>query len=67
MIKKNLSIIQFTVPDSVRKGIVLYFHGNMKNIERYAPFATHFTRNKYEVWMMDYPGFGKSTVRGLNK
>jgi uncharacterized protein len=59
--KKNLSIIQFTVPDSVRKGIVLYFHGNMKNIERYAPFAIHFTRNNYEVWMMDYPGFGKST------
>ena len=59
--KKNISIIQFTVPDSIRKGIVLYFHGNMKNIERYAPFATHFTWNKYEVWMMDYPGFGKST------
>ncbi len=23
--------------------------------------AVNFTRNKYEVWMMDYPGFGKST------
>jgi pimeloyl-ACP methyl ester carboxylesterase len=59
--KKNLSIVQFTVPDSVCKGVVLYFHGNRKNIERYAPFATHFTRNNYEVWMIDYPGFGKST------
>ncbi|MBL7741507.1 MAG: alpha/beta fold hydrolase [Chitinophagaceae bacterium] len=59
--ERNLSIVQFTVPDSVRKGIVLYFHGNRKNIERYAPFATNFTRNNYEVWMMDYPGFGKTT------
>jgi len=59
--EKNLSIVQFTVPDSVCKGVVLYFHGNRKNIERYAPFAVNFTRNNYEVWMMDYPGFGKST------
>jgi len=59
--ERNLSIVQFTVPDSVRKGIVLYFHGNMKNINRYAPYAKDFTRNGYEVWMMDYPGYGKST------
>jgi uncharacterized protein len=59
--EKNIGIVQFTVPDSVRKGVVLYFHGNRRNIERYAPFAIHFTRNNYEVWMIDYPGFGKST------
>lgn len=58
---KNVNIIQFTVPDSICKGVVLYFHGNRKNIERYAPFASNFTKNKYEVWMIDYPGFGKST------
>ena len=59
--EKNLSIIQFTVPDSVCKGVVLYFHGNRRNIERYAPYASNFTKNNYEVWMMDYPGFGKTT------
>jgi alpha-beta hydrolase superfamily lysophospholipase len=59
--EKNLSIVQFTVPDSIRKGVVLYFHGNRRNIERYAPFASNFTSNNYEVWMIDYPGFGKST------
>lgn len=59
--EKNLSIVQFTVPDSICKGVVLYFHGNRKNIERYAPFAVNFTRNNYEIWMIDYPGFGKST------
>jgi uncharacterized protein len=59
--EKNLNIIQFTVPDSVCKGVVLYFHGNRKNINRYAPFAENFTRSGYAVWMMDYPGYGKST------
>jgi pimeloyl-ACP methyl ester carboxylesterase len=39
----------------------LYFHGNKNNITRYAPYAGDFTRHGYEVWMMDYPGFGKST------
>lgn len=59
--EKNLNIVQFIVPDSVCKGVVLYFHGNRQNIERYARFANNFTKNNYEVWMMDYPGFGKST------
>jgi uncharacterized protein len=44
-----------------RKGVVLYFHGNMENIGRYAKFAPNFTKHGYEVWMMDYPGFGKTT------
>jgi alpha-beta hydrolase superfamily lysophospholipase len=59
--RKNMSIVQFTVPDSLRRGLVLYFHGNMQNIERYASFAGDFTRNGFEVWMIDYPHFGKST------
>jgi len=58
---KSISIIQFTVPDSACKGVVLYFHGNKNNIERYAGYAGYFTKNNYEVWMIDYPGFGKST------
>lgn len=58
---RNLAVVQFTVPDSVCRGIVLYFHGNMNNIERYAQCAPYFTKHNYEVWMMDYPGYGKST------
>lgn len=57
----RFNMVQFTVPDSLRKGIVLYFHGNKENINRYARFADWFTQNGYEVWMPDYPGFGKST------
>lgn len=58
----NLNIIQF-YPDSnvLTKGVVLYFHGNKENINHYAKYASNFTTNGYEVWMMDYPGYGKST------
>jgi uncharacterized protein len=57
---RNLNLVRFetTTP---KKGIVLYFHGNMRNIERYASFTEPFTQSGYEVWMVDYPGFGKST------
>ncbi len=47
--------------DVLKKGAVIYCHGNMENISRYAPLAANFTQHGYEVWMMDYPGFGKST------
>jgi uncharacterized protein len=56
----NINIIQFTCV-AVPKGVVLYFHGNRKNISRYAKYAPNFTGNGYEVWMIDYPGYGKST------
>jgi alpha-beta hydrolase superfamily lysophospholipase len=56
----TLSMIKFFPADSVRKGVVLYFHGNKGNINRYARLAANFTNHGYEVWMEDYPGYGKS-------
>src|SRR5688500_1588033 len=50
-----INIVQFLVPDSSVKGVVLYFHGNKKNISWYSKFSPYFTRNGYEVWMIDYP------------
>ncbi|MFM6926440.1 MAG: alpha/beta hydrolase [Ferruginibacter sp.] len=57
----TINMIKFLPKDSLRRGVVLYFHGNRQNIERYAKFAGNFTKHGYEVWMEDYPGFGKST------
>lgn len=62
--ESNLNIIRFLpAADSSFpvKGAVLYFHGNKKNIRHYAAYARQFTQRGYEVWMPDYPGFGKST------
>lgn len=57
----NLNVVQFTTSDTVARGLVLYFHGNKKNISWYEKYTPFFTRKGYEVWMIDYPGFGKST------
>ena len=62
----TVNMIKFFPGDSVKKdysakGVVIYYHGNMENVEHYAAFAKPFTKAGYEVWMEDYPGFGKST------
>ncbi|MEJ7610895.1 MAG: alpha/beta fold hydrolase [Ferruginibacter sp.] len=56
----TLSMVKFFPADTLRKGVVVYYHGNMENINHYAAFAKTFTKLGYEVWMEDYPGFGKS-------
>lgn len=63
----TISIIKFFPKDAVRRGVVLYFHGNRRNVERYAAYADNFTKNGYEVWMEDYPGYGKSTGERTEK
>jgi len=57
----NLNIVQFFSTGTVTKGVVLYFHVNKKNISWYAKYPPYFTKHGYEVWIIDYPGFGKST------
>jgi uncharacterized protein len=59
--KANLSIVTFPVTRA--KGVVLFFHGNRENVSRYAAYASLLAKEGYEVWMIDYPGFGKSTGR----
>lgn len=56
----TINLVKFFPPAPARRGVVLYFHGNKENIGRYAKYAANFTKNGYEVWMEDYPGFGKS-------
>ena len=63
----TVNMIRFFPADSVRRGVVVYFHGNRENIERYAKFANNFTKHGYEVWMGDYPGFGKTTGERTEK
>jgi uncharacterized protein len=57
----NINMVKFFSTDTATKGVLLYFHGNKTNITRYAKFVNIFTKNGYEVWMPDYPGYGKST------
>lgn len=51
--------IHFYVKDPL--GLILYFHGNTRSIKGWARYAKDFYRYKYDVVLVDYRGFGKST------
>lgn len=42
-------------------GLILYLHGNTRSIKGWAKYARDFYRYNYDVVMVDYRGFGKST------
>ncbi|MEM8898126.1 MAG: alpha/beta hydrolase [Bacteroidota bacterium] len=42
------------------KGLILYFHGNADDLQRWGKHAGDFTGRGYDILMVDYPGFGKS-------
>lgn len=43
------------------EGLILYFHGNSRSIKGWAKYAGDFYRYNYDVVLVDYRGFGKST------
>jgi hypothetical protein len=61
----RLNLVEFRAvdrpADSTAKGVVLYFHGNRGDIAHDNRVAVDFTRQGYEAWIWDYPGYGKST------
>jgi pimeloyl-ACP methyl ester carboxylesterase len=48
-------------------GLILYFHGNSRSIKGWAKFAVDFFRFGYDVVLVDYRGFGKSTGKRNEK
>ena len=61
----TLNGLRFIAKDP--KGIVFYLKGNSKSIKGWGKFAVDFTRLGYDVLMVDYRGFGKSTGRRTQK
>ena len=55
----NLNAIHFKLPNP--KGVVFYLKGNSRSIKGWGKYAIDFTRNNFDVLMVDYRGFGKST------
>ncbi len=58
---ENINGIHFQLPEP--KGVVLYLKGNSRSIKGWGKFAVDFTRLNFDVVMVDYRGFGKSTGR----
>lgn len=55
------------LPKGNSRGVILYLKGNSKSIKGWGKFAVDFTRHNYNVIMIDYRGFGKSTGRRSQK
>lgn len=55
----KINALHFKVKDP--KGVILYFHGNAGNLARWGEIASEFTRFGYDVFVMDYRGYGKSS------
>jgi hypothetical protein len=43
------------------KGIIIYFHGNAGDLSRWGEITSHFLNYNYDVLVMDYRTYGKST------
>jgi len=60
-----INALHFKVKDP--KGIILYFHGNKGSLERWGTITSSFTDYGYDVFVMDYRGYGKSTGKRKEK
>lgn len=55
----RLNALRFKVNNP--KGIVLYYHGNAGDLSRWGEITSFFLQFEYEVLVMDYRTYGKST------
>lgn len=53
-----INAIHFKVENP--KGVILYFHGNQGDLQRWGIITEYFVDKKYDVLVMDYRSYGKS-------
>lgn len=59
----SLNVLFFPQTKELEKprGLILYFHGNADNLQRWGQYAIDMTKHGYDVAMLEYRSFGKST------
>jgi pimeloyl-ACP methyl ester carboxylesterase len=66
-IKKGVVINGLHFKSENPKGVVYYLKGNSRSIKGWGKFAVDFTSHNWDVIMIDYRGFGKSTGKRSQK
>lgn len=61
----TIHALHFKTADA--KGVILYFHGNAGSLSSWGYVAPDFTGRHYDVLVVDYRGYGKSTGRIQNE
>lgn len=56
--KLKLNALYFRTSEP--KGVILYFHGNRGNLQRWAQYYSDFNPRGYDFFAIDYRGYGKS-------
>lgn len=57
----TLSALHFRQPQA--RGLIFFLHGNAGNLEVWLPSTELYRRANFDLFMLDYRGFGKSTGR----
>lgn len=55
----SINALHFKTENS--KGVILYFHGNAGDLSRWGKITEHFVEKNYDVLIIDYRTYGKST------
>jgi len=58
-IGENINALFFP-SEKTSKGLILYFHGNSKNLNHWGKISGDFTNRGYDIFLIDYKGYGKS-------
>lgn len=58
----TLSALHYRQPGSaIAKGVIFFLHGNGGNLQNWLTSTEFYQRTGYDVFMMDFRGYGKST------
>ena len=55
----TISALHFKQPSA--KGVIFFLHGNGGNLASWLPSTDFYRKNNYDVFMIDYRGYGKSS------